>query len=134
MRTIAVIVAVLLAAVAAGACGGNAEDDVRSSWEAAARAVADGDATGFCAMVSREGKDEITARTGLACEDAVRLLASQLGAADKAAIRGAAISAVQVDGDAATVTYEAGPGLEQVGFTGRTSMTRVDGRWLLQGI
>lgn len=132
MRALITIAVVALAIIGCGAAA--PEDDVRSAWEAASHAVADGDATEFCALVSSEGKDEITARTGLGCESAVRLLAVQLDTREKDAIRSAAIRQIEVRGDSATVTYDSNASLEMVGFTGRTSMTRVDGRWLLSGI
>ena len=70
----------------------------------------------------------------MSCEDAIRLAGSQLDAEDKARIRDAAIVRVDVSGDEATVRYESNAALTKVGFTGRTSMVRVDGRWLLRGV
>ena len=135
MRTLCPVALALLALVASGCGGSSAEDDVRAAWEAAADAAADGNATEFCALVSSEGRDEIAARTGgLECESAVRLLASRLSTREKDEIRATEITAVEVQGDAATVTYEASGALAEVGFTGRTSMRRVDDRWVLQGI
>ena len=136
MRPIALCVLVLVG-LPAGGCGGggSAEDEVRSAWNAAAHAVATGDATRFCELVSAEGKREIARRTGgLECESAVRLLGARLGAGDKDAIRGAEVTKIEVRGDAATVNYESSGALAKVGFTGRTSMLEVDGRWLLSGL
>lgn len=124
----------LLGLPLAGCGGGSAEDDVRAAWNAASEAVAAGSATDFCGMVSAEGKDVITDRTGMTCEDAIRLLASRLSAEDKTRIEDAVIEQVDVSGDEATVRYESNAALAGIGFTGRTSMVRVDGRWLLRGI
>jgi hypothetical protein len=129
-------VCLLLVMLVVGSCGGgSAEDDVRASWEAAARAVADGNATEFCALVSAAGREEIAGRTGgLECESAVRLLAARLTPGEKEQIRATEIANVEVDGDAATVSYEASGALADVGFTGLTSLRRIDERWLLEGI
>jgi hypothetical protein len=125
----------LVMLVAAGCGGGSAEDDVRAAWRAAARAVADGNATEFCALVSAAGREEIAARTGgLECESAVRLLAARLTAGEKEQIRATEVASVEVDGDAATVSYESSGALADVGFTGRTALRRIDERWLLEGI
>jgi hypothetical protein len=132
-RLIAALAVVLTAAPGCGGDGG-AEGDVRAAWQTAADAVAEGSATDFCARVSDTGKDAIASRVGIACEDAVRLLASRLAAADRAAIADAEITAVDLDGDRATVEYRTTPGLARVGFTGRTTLVRVDGHWLLEGI
>jgi hypothetical protein len=119
----------------AAACGGAAaDDDVKAAWEKASHAAAGGDATEFCSMVTAAGKRTITARTQLSCEDGVRLLSSRLSAGDKTAIRGAAITKVEVDGASATVSYEVNPALAKVGFTGTTRMQKVKDRWLLRGI
>ena len=117
------------------ACGGkSAEEDVRAAWESAARAAADGNATEFCALVSPDGRQEIAARTGgLECESAVRLLASRLNAREKDVIRATEIAKVEVHGDEATVSYATTGALAKVGFTGRTSMQKIDERWLLRG-
>jgi hypothetical protein len=134
VRAAIVIVLVALVSLPAGACGGeSAEEEVRSAWEAAAGAAAAGDATTFCDLVSTEGRETISSRVGLGCEDAIRLLASQLEAGEKAAIEAAEITAVDLDGDVATVRYESSAALAKLGFSGRTSMARVDDRWLLQG-
>ena len=125
-------VALLLAA--AGCGGGSAGDDARSAWESASHAAAGGDATKFCSLVTTAGRQTITARTKLSCEDAVRLLSSQLSAEDKAAIRGAAVTKVEVDGANATVHYDVTPALAKVGFTGVTRLQKVNGRWLLRGV
>ena len=85
-------------------------------------------------MVTGEGKRTIAARTKLSCEDGVRLLSSRLSAHDKAAIRGAAITKVQVDGEDATVSYDVNPALAKVGFTGVTRLQKVNGRWLLRSV
>jgi hypothetical protein len=125
----------LLVMLVAAGCGGSAEDDVRAAWEAAARAVANGNATEFCALVSTAGREEIASRTGgLECESAVRLLAARLTPGEKEQIRATEIANVEVDGDAATVSYEASGALADVGFTGVTSLRRIDERWLLEGI
>jgi hypothetical protein len=132
MRLLAVVAA---GAALAAACGGpSAVETVRSTWTDAARAVADGAGTRFCALASIAGRQAIQARTSLPCEDSVRLLAGQLTAADKAAIRGARITAVEVEGDTAVVTYELGRRLAKFGFTGETTMVREEGEWRLQGI
>jgi hypothetical protein len=133
-RLAAVLAVLLAAAPGCGDGGGGAEDDVRAAWNQAADAIATGSATDFCARVSETGKAAILKRVGMGCEDAVRLLASRLGAADRRAIADADITAVDVEGDAATVTYRTTPGLAVVGFTGRTQLVRGDGGWLLEGI
>jgi hypothetical protein len=138
MRALPVFV-VGLSVLLAGGCGSGsgtpAEDEVRSAWRTAADAVADGSATSFCSLVSAEGKREIARRTGgLDCESAVRLLGSRLSATDKDAIRSAEITEIEVRGDDATVSYESSGALAEVGFTGRTTMRKVGGRWLLSGL
>lgn len=80
------------------------------------------------------GKQTITSQTKLPCEDSVRLLASRLSAADKAAIRDAKITQVTVRGDDATVTDVLDASLAKLGFTGRTSLHRSSGHWLLLGV
>ena len=125
----------LFALLLAAGCGGDSvDDDVRSAWEKASHAAAGGNATEFCSMVTAAGKRAIAARTRLSCEDGVRLLSSQLSADDKAAIRGAAITKVEVDGANATVRYDVNPALSKVGFTGLTRLQKVKGRWLLRGV
>ena len=128
------VLRVVIATVLLAGCGGSASDDVRSAWQAAASAAADGDGTAFCAAVTAEGRKTVTSRTGLACDDAVRLLAATLSAADKTAIRSASITKVEVDGERATVIYDVDASLAKVGFTGHTSLERVDGRWMLRGV
>ena len=88
----------------------------------------------FCALASAEGRQTITARTSLPCEDSVRLLAGRLSAAEKAAIRDARITGVAIDGDTAVVTYALDASLAQFGFTGETTLAREDGEWRLLGI
>ena len=134
MATWRVALAIALLLLAGGCGGGAAPDDIRSAWEAASHAVAAGDATGFCTMVTVEGRRMIGRMTKLSCEDAVRLLSSRLNPADKSAIRAARITEIEVDGDAATVTYEVSAALAKVGFTGHTAMSRVGGHWLLRGV
>ena len=129
---IVVSIAVLLAACGGG--GGSSSDEVRSTWKDAATAAAEGDGTHFCALVTSAGKRAITSQTSLPCEDSVRLLGSRLSAADKAAIRGAKITKVTVHGDDATVTYVMDASLAKLGFTGRTSLHRSSGHWLLIGV
>ena len=136
MRALPALV-VGLSVLLAGGCGSgaSAEGEVRSAWRTAANAVADGSATDFCSLVSAEGQREIARRTGgLDCESAVRLLGSRLSASDKSAIRGAEITKIEVRGDDATVSYESSGALAEVGLTGRTTMRKVGGRWLLSGL
>lgn len=129
------MVGALVFVAGGGACGGEpAEEQVRSAWESASHAAADGRATEFCAMVSAEGRQEIATRAGMACEDAVRLLASRLGASERAAVRAAKVTRVEVRGDEASVTYRSSAALAELGFTGRTSLRRIDGRWMLRGV
>jgi hypothetical protein len=133
MRT----VCTLALALALVACGGGTspEDEARAVWETAAKAVAEGNATEFCALVSAEGRREIATRTGgLGCESAVRLLASRLNTHDRDVIRTTEITQVEVQGDEAIVEYATTDALAEVGFTGRTSMQRIDERWLLRGV
>jgi hypothetical protein len=126
--------AILVAAVAAACGGSSGADAVRAVWTDAARAAADGAGARFCALTTAAGRQAITARTSLACDDSVRLLAGQLSAADKTAIREARITGVEVDGDTAVVTYALDASLARFGFTGETTLTREDGEWRLQGI
>jgi hypothetical protein len=135
MLSRSIVVAATVAAVVGCGAGGNASPDaVRSAWRTAAAAAAGGDGTGFCELVTSAGKQAITSQTNLPCEDSVRLLGARLTAADKAAIRDAKITKVQVHGDDATVSYVTTRSLAAVGFTGRTSLHRSDGRWLLVGV
>jgi hypothetical protein len=110
------------------------EQQVRQTWRGAATAAAAGDGTAFCARVSPAGRARITAQTQLPCEDTIRLLASRLSDADRRAVLGARITAVTVTGDQAVVRYVTTPTLSKLGFTGRTTLTRSGGQWLLQGI
>lgn len=128
--------------VSAG-CGGDdepaapppsPEQQVREVWRSAANAVAAGDGAAVCDRVAPAGKDKLLARTQLPCEDAIRLLASRLTDADRRAVLGARVTAVTVTGDRALVRYETTPTLAKLGFTGRTSLTRSGGQWLLLGI
>lgn len=133
-RRFIVVVGVTVAVAGCGGGGNASSDAVRSTWRTAAAAVAGGDATGFCKLVTSAGKQAITSQTSLPCEDSVRLLGSRLTAADRTAIRNAKITKVEVRGDNATVSYVTRPSLAAVGFTGRTSLHRSDGRWLLVGV
>lgn len=110
------------------------EQQVRATWRSAATAAANGDGAAFCAKAAPAGKDKITAATMLPCEDSIRLLGSRLTAEDRAAALGAKATAVTVTGDSALVRYETTPALAKLGFTGRTSLTRSGGRWLVLGI
>ena len=131
---LAVAGALLLAA----GCGGGGKtsdaDSVKATWTKAATAAVDGQGTTFCELVTDAGKAQITSRTQLPCEDSIRLLASQLSVADKAKIKDAQITKVSVAGDKATVTYATTPTLATLGFTGRTTLSRSGGDWLLVGI
>jgi hypothetical protein len=129
-------------------CGGNdkpattttaptpsPEAVVQSTWRAAASAAAAGNSTAFCAKVAPAGKAKLTAQTSLSCEDTVRLLSSQLTPADRAAVTGAKVTSVTVNGDTAVVRYESTPKLARFGFTGHTTLTKAPGGgWLLLGI
>ena len=134
-------------AVLAGCGGGNddttpattkvtppPEAQVLATWRIAASEAAHGSGTAFCAMVAPAGKAKLTAQTSLPCEDTVRLLASQLTPADRAAVTAAKVTGVTVTGNTAVVRYESNPRLARYGFTGRTELTRSGDRWLLQGI
>ena len=107
---------------------------MRATWRAAAAAAASGNGTAFCAQVAPAGKAKLQAQTSLPCEDSVRLLASQLTPADRAAVVGAVVTRVTVTGDTAVIRYETTPKLARFGFTGRTELTRSGDRWLLLGI
>jgi hypothetical protein len=136
MRALSVLV-MGLSVLLAGGCGSrdSAEGEVRSAWQAAADAVADGNATRFCSLVSAEGKREIARRTGgLECESAVRLLGSRLSAREMTSIRGAEITKIDLRGENATVSYESSGALAKVGFTGRTTMRKVGEQWMLSGL
>ena len=138
----------LLTAAAAllGGCGGGndtpattkaapaPEAVVLSTWRAAASDASQGNGTAFCARVAPAGKAKLTAQTSLPCEDTVRLLASQLTPADRAAVTGAKVTSVTVTGNTAVVRYESNPRLARYGFTGRTELTKSGDRWLLLGI
>ncbi len=110
------------------------EQQVREVWRAAANAAAAGDGAAFCDRVAPAGKDKLLAQTQLPCEDTIRLLSSRLTDADRRAVRGAQITAVTVTGERALVRYTTTPALSELGFTGRTSLTRSGGQWLLLGI
>ncbi len=138
----------LLTAAAAllGGCGGgndtpattkaapSPEAQVLGTWKIAAGDAAQGNGTAFCAKVAPAGKAKLTAQTSLSCEDSVRLLASQLTPADRAAVTGAKVTSVTVTGNTAVVRYETNPRLARYGFTGRTALTKSGDRWLLLGI
>ncbi len=130
--------AVAAALILAAGCGGGGKtsdaDSVKATWKTAATAAVDGQGTAFCKLVTDAGKAQITARTQLPCEDSIRLLASQLSDADKAKIKAADITRVSVSGDKATVTYATTPTLATLGFTGRTTLSKSGGDWLLVGI
>ena len=136
-------VALLAAAATLVACGGSdtkppapkptPEQQVTATWRAAATAAAAGNGAGFCPRVSPAGQAKLAAATQLPCEDAVRLLGSRLTPADRAAITGAQITGVTVTGDTAVVRYTSVPALARLGFTGRTTLERVGGVWLLRG-
>ncbi len=131
------VTAALALAFAAGCGGGSTSspsDAVTSTWKKAANAAVDGQGTTFCALATEAGRQKITARTQLPCEDSVRLLASRLSATDKAAIHAAKITKVTVNGNDATVTYATTPTLAALGFTGRTVLVKSGGHWLLVGI
>jgi hypothetical protein len=129
---VTVVVAGLL--IVAGCGGASDTTQVRSAWESASRAAADGAGTAFCSQVTAQGRQLITSRTKLSCEDSIRLLASSLSAADKTAIRDARITKIDVSGDTATVLYVTNASLGRLGFTGRTDLTKTDGHWLISGV
>ena len=110
------------------------EAQVLGTWKIAASDAAQGNGTAFCAKVAPAGKAKLTAQTSLPCEDTVRLLASQLTPADRAAVTGAKVTSVTVTGNTAVVRYESSPRLARYGFTGRTELTKSGDRWLLLGI
>ena len=110
------------------------EQQVREVWRVAADAAAAGDGAAFCDRVAPAGKDKLLAQTQLPCEDTIRLLSSRLTDADRRAVRGATITAVTVTGDRALVRYTTTPTLVELGFTGRTSLTKSGGQWLLLDI
>jgi hypothetical protein len=132
----AIVVATAILVVTGCGGGGDASSsgEVRSAWRDAAAAAAAGDGTRFCALVTTAGRQTITSQTSLPCEDSVRLLGSRLSATDKAAIRDAKITDITVHGDDATVTYVMDASLAKLGFTGRTSLHRSSGHWLLIGV
>ncbi|HVP02277.1 MAG TPA: hypothetical protein VMT10_06885 [Solirubrobacteraceae bacterium] len=130
----AVFAAVLALAVGCGSSSPSPSAQVTKVWKQAAGAAVDGQGTTFCALVTDAGKQKITARTQLPCEDSIRLLASRLSAADKAAMHSPKITKVTVSGDNATVTYATTPTLAALGFTGRTLLAKTGGHWMLTGI
>jgi len=137
LRLPPILVAAALAAGLAGCGGGSSpspSDAVRTTWKQAATAAVDGQGTAFCSHVTAAGKAKITARTQLPCEDSIRLLASRLSSADKAVIHDAKITKVTVSGNDAVVTYATTPTLAALGFTGRTTLLKSGGHWLLVGI
>ncbi len=137
IRLPAIAALATLALAFASGCGGTSTspaDSVRSTWKKAATAAVDGQGTAFCALATDAGKQKITARTQLPCEDSIRLLASRLSSADKAVIHDAKITKVTVNGNDAVVTYATTPTLAGLGFTGRTTLVKSGGNWLLVGI
>jgi hypothetical protein len=132
MRALLPVVVVLL--LAAGCGGPTAAERVQTTWAHAAEAISDGAGARFCELASATGRQTITARTSLSCEDSVRLLAGQLTTADTLAIRAARITRVEVDGDTAVVSYVLATDLARFGFTGETLLVREGGKWRLQGI
>lgn len=125
----------LMAILAVAACGGTSDTDAaRDAWRKASVAAASGDATGFCNLVSERGRQLITSRTDLSCEDSMRMLGGLLGSADRTAIRNARILDVDVRDGRAIVTYANPPALAKLGFTGRTVLEKAGDRWLLSGL
>ncbi len=144
-RFLALVLVVLAlggAAVAVPACGDDdsppkpeptSEQQVRTIWRTAATAAAAGNGNAFCPSLTTDAQAQITAATKLECLDAIRLLGSRLTAADRKAVAAAPITAVTITGDTAVVRYEPVPSLAPLGFTGRTRLQQVGGRWLLSG-
>lgn len=137
----------IAAALLAGCGGGNddavpattkaaptPEEQVLATWRAAANDAVHGSGTAFCARVAPAGKARLQAQTSLPCEDTVRLLASQLTPADRAAVTNAKVTGVTVTGDTAVVRYVSDPRLARYGFTGRTELAKSGDRWFLLGI
>lgn len=62
------------------------------------------------------------------------MLASRLTEADRRHVLRAPVRSVTITGDRALVRYETTARLQKLGFTGRTSLTRSGGQWLLLGI
>jgi hypothetical protein len=130
------------AAVALAACGHDdapsrpkltPEQQVGATWRTAAVAAATGNGDSFCPRLTTDARAQITAATKLPCADAIRLLGSRLTPADRKAIAEAPLTAVTITGDTAVVRYKPVSSLSPLGFTGRTTLQQVGGRWLLSG-
>jgi hypothetical protein len=136
MRPLTVLVVVALA-VAMPACGGKKKSDtdkVKATWQSALKAVGSGDAAKLCSLVSPAAQKQLTASTHLSCEDTIKLVASRLSAADRAAAAHAAIRAVTVRGNQATISYATTPALSAIGLKGQVKLTKSGDTWLISGL
>jgi hypothetical protein len=130
MRTIPVALAASLLLIA-GCGGGSPRDAVSSDWHAAAVAMADGDGKTACSHFTQAVSGTLSSSSGLSCADAVKDLAAPLTTSDRDGVKAAKATVVTLAGANATVAYPLTPGLRKLGFTGRSRLARVGGRWLI---
>jgi predicted lipid-binding transport protein (Tim44 family) len=135
MRRVLLIAAGALA-LAAPACGGKKSDadQVRSTWQQVLKAVSANDATKLCTLISPAAQQQIKAATNLSCADAVKVRASALSPADRAAASHVATRSVTVKGKTATLVYAPTPGLRRIGLNGKVTLTKSGSTWLLSGL
>jgi hypothetical protein len=121
----------VVATLVLGGCGGATSPpaQVRSAWETLKRALVDGDAKRFCAMLSDTSRVQLVATvaqvsppSSSSCESAAQTL-FQLSPDARQKLEGAKLVSVHVRGDTATTTDTTGPPANR--------WVKVDGGWQL---
>jgi hypothetical protein len=124
------LAAIVVAAALAG-CGTAASPaaQVRSAWAALKRALVDGDAKRFCAILNDTSRAQLLATiaqvsppSSSSCENAAQTL-FQLSRDARQKLGAAKLLSVQVHGDAATTTDTTGPPANR--------WVKIDGDWQL---
>lgn len=131
MRLASAAVVASLTVAVAGCGGGSPRDVVSSDWHAAAVAMANGDGQAACSHFTPAVSGTLSSSSGASCPDAVKDLAAPLSSSDRNGVKAVKATVVSLAGANAAVVYPLTSGLRKLGFTGRSRLVRVGGRWLI---